>query len=254
MKRKYDIAVVAKDGYARTVRMYVPKKADRAVIMHDGQNVFDDKDAAFGKSWRALDALKASGIKNTAIIGIDCAPTRLVDYVPFPAETEGYNTEPCGGGAGAYLDYIEHMVIPYLDKRFGFSMYAMLGSSAGALATLAYAARRDVRLRAYGMFSPPTFLSPKAYAEFFDTARLDGRAHYHVYCGGNESSGNPNKEIEKLIPQLYTDSAFSLVNGLRKCGALDIRLSFVNSGVHDETCWRAPMKLLFEDFASLKRK
>ena len=71
MKRKYEIAVISKNGYARTVRIYAPKSADRAIIMHDGKNVFYDEDAVYKKSWRALDALKSAGVKNTAIIGVD---------------------------------------------------------------------------------------------------------------------------------------------------------------------------------------
>ena len=88
MKRKYEIAVLSKGAYARTVRLYVPQKADRAIIMHDGQNVFYDEDAAYKKSWRAIDALKAAGVKNTAIIGIDSVgATRYDDYLPFPTSS-----------------------------------------------------------------------------------------------------------------------------------------------------------------------
>lgn len=57
-KRDYEIVVLSKGAFARTVRVFSPKKADRAILMHDGQNAFRDGDAAYYMSWRALDALK----------------------------------------------------------------------------------------------------------------------------------------------------------------------------------------------------
>lgn len=254
MKRKYEIAVISKNGYARTVRIYAPKSADRAIIMHDGQNVFYDEDAAYKKSWRALDALKSAGVKNTAIIGVDCTPTRMDDYLPFPIELDEYKPS-CGGTGGKaaeYFDYLEEMLLPYLDKRFGFKKYAMLGSSAGALATLGFAARKPAKFIAYGLFSAPLFICPAAYEKFFDALSLDGDAYYQAYCGGSELSGElDDPELIKAVPQLYVQSAFTLTDALRRGGAKKLTLTVNNEGVHDETCWRAPEKEFFAAFSAL---
>lgn len=252
MKRKYEIAVLSKGGFARTVRIYAPKKADRAVIMHDGQNVFCDEDAAYKKSWRALDILSAANIKNTAIIGVDCSPMRMDEYLPFPIELDEYKPS-CGGTGGKaseYFDYLEQMLLPYLDKRFGFEKYAMLGSSAGALATLGFAARKNARVCAYGMFSTPLFICPKAYESMLASADFDDKAYYAVYCGGSELSGElTDPELLKAVPQLYVDSAFTLTNALRRGGATELTLSINNTGCHDEVSWRAPEKQFFEVFS-----
>ncbi len=246
MKRKYEIAVLSKGDYARTLRIYAPKKATRAIIMHDGQNVFSDEDAAFKMSWRALDILKECNAKNTAIVGIDSAATREDDYLPFPTELEKYGLKRSGGKTDKYCDYISETVIPYLQKRFGFSHYAMLGSSAGATATLYYAARKDPRIKAYGMFSTPLFVSPAAFDKFFAEATFDKNASYYVYCGGNETEDVG--EYTKMIPDLYVDSAHILIKSLRRGGATAIRARFENAAVHNEVCWRKPESEFFTDF------
>lgn len=252
MKRKYEIAVLSKGAFARTVRIYAPKKADRAIIMHDGQNAFCDSEASFKKSWRVLDLLKAEGIKNTAVIGIDSTPTRDDDYMPFPTELEKYGLPVSGGKADIYADYIEQTVLPYLDKRFNFKYYGLLGSSAGALATLYIASRKNTKIKAYGMYSTPLFVCPKAHAEFLNSLKLNEDAFYHVYTGGSERTDEvPDPEICARVPQLFVDDAFTLVNSLRNGGAKNIILDMNNTSVHDETCWRAPAQKFFKAFSAL---
>lgn len=252
MKRKYEIAVLSKGGFARTVRIYAPKKADRAVIMHDGQNVFSDGEAAYKKSWRAIDILKECGIKNTAVIGIDCTPTRLDDYLPFPNELAEYGISPFGGKVETYTTYLSDIIIPYLDKRFEFEFYGMLGSSAGALATLFYASQNNKRVKAYGIFSAPVYVSPTAFEKFFGEKPFQANSMYRVYAGGNENTGTFRDGAAAADePQMFVDDAFKVTNALRACGATDIRLCLENTAVHDETSWRQPERSFFRDFAAL---
>ncbi len=248
MKRKYEIAVVSKNGYARTVRIFAPKNADRAIILHDGQNVFYDSDAAFGKSLRALDALKSLGIKNTAIIGIDCTPTRDDDYLPFPADF-GY-TRPRGGKAAEYVRYIEDGLLPYLDKRFGFKSYAMAGASAGALATLYFCAGNNEKFKAYGFMSTPLFVAQSAFADFFEKTKFPTDCIYEIYVGGNERAAEVKERADE-IPAMYVADAYALTAALGKSGATRLRLTVQADGVHDETCWRAPFTRLLFDFSKL---
>ena len=253
MKRIYEIAVLSKGAFARTVRIYAPKRATRAIIIHDGQNVFCDNDATYKKSWRAVEVLKSAGIKNTAIIGIDSIEaTRIDDYLPFHTELDAYGYPTHGGGEGVYSDYIEQIIIPYLDKRFGFEFYGRLGSSAGAIATIGMACRKNNRIKAYGMFSPPLFFCPTAYDKLFDTKPFDSAAQYLVYTGGNERiERTPSKEFNDLTPGLFVNDAFKLVNGLRKSGVQNIKLLLENTAIHDETSWRAPERTFFELFAAI---
>ncbi|MDE6293291.1 MAG: hypothetical protein K2L88_01560 [Clostridiales bacterium] len=253
MKRKYEIAVLSKGGFARTLRIYAPKSADRAIIMHDGQNVFYDDDATYKKSWRALDVLKAAGIKNTAIIGIDSTNvTRSYDYLPFPPETAAtYGIKLVGGNADVYMDYIEQIVLPYLDKRFGFKFYGMLGSSAGGLATLYFASRKNAKLKAYGMFSTPLFVSPEAFGKFFETASFDKDAYYKIYTGGSEHTGEVPPELKDKEAQLFVTDSYSITDALRRSGVKNLDLTVVNTAGHDELAWREPEKDFFKVFSKM---
>ncbi|MCH5350416.1 MAG: hypothetical protein J1F39_00410 [Clostridiales bacterium] len=246
MKRKYEIVVLSKGDFARTIRIYAPKRADRAIIMHDGQNAFYDEEAVYKKSWRVLDLIKECGANNTAVIGIDCSENRLDDYLPFPIEIERY-VKKAGGKIDPYCDFISSTVFPYIDKRFNFKHYAMLGSSAGSTATLYYAAKKDPKIKAYGLFSPPLFLSPAAFDKFLNETSFDGKAAYYVYVGGKETTDAG--EYTKLVPDLYVDSAHILIKGLRRGGANSIIGRFENDGEHDEIYWRKPALEFISNFS-----
>lgn len=253
MKRKYEIAVLSKGGFARTVRIFAPKKADRAVIMHDGQNVFYDNDATFKKSWRVLDMLNAAHIKNTAVIGIDSTASRNYDYMPYPTELAEYGIPVSGGGADAYADYLEQIIVPYLDKRFGFSSYAMLGSSAGALFTLYFAARKNPRFKAYGLFSTPLFVSPNAFEKFLEQPSFDKNAYYKIYAGGNEQTGElPDPALAEKESQMFVSDSYTVTDALRKSGVVELDLTVNNVGAHDELSWRAPAASFFAKFAAMQ--
>lgn len=254
MKRKYEIAVISKGSFARTVRIYSPKNADRAIIMHDGQNVFYDEDAAYKKSWRALDVLKECGIKNTAIIGVDSiGATRFDDYMPYPFDLSDYGLQKGGGKANIYADYLEQTIVPYLDKRFGYKFYGMLGSSAGAAATLCFAERKNSKFKAYGFFSIPLFMCKKDYDGFFSSATFDTSASYYIYAGGCETVGNiADNRMQTEVSQMFVDDAVTLTNALRTAGVKNLRLQIDNPSVHDEVCWRAPERTFFEAFAEIR--
>ena len=254
MKRKYEIAVLSKGGFARTVRIYAPKKADRAIIMHDGQNLFEDENATYKKSWRVLDALKAENIKNTAIIGIDSQGTREYDYLPFPcelADLEKYHIRLVGGRADLYMEYLTEIIIPYLDKRFNFKFYGMLGSSAGGLATLYFAAKNHPRFKAYGIFSAPLFVSQNAFTKFLDETAFNRDAYYKIYTGGNEHTGDIDQELAMLEAQMFVSDSYKLMDALRGKGVKDIDLTVNNTGWHDELAWRAPEREFFKKFSEL---
>lgn len=247
MKREYEIAVISRGAYVRTIRLYAPKRADRAIIIHDGQNVFCDGDATYKKSLRAIESIKEIGIKNTAVIGVDSAASRNDDYLPFAVESSDSAASPYGGKADAYMDYIAHTLIPYLDRRFGFKTYGMLGTSAGALATLYFAAKRNERVKAYGLYSSPLMVSPKAFGEFLAHASFDGDCYYHIYAGGSEQTGDiERQETEK---RLFVADAFTIADTLERNGITNFDLEISGAAEHDEIAWRTPLKKFMKKFA-----
>ena len=109
------------------------------LYMHDGQNLFEDADAAFGVAWEVddvLDALTAAGIVAPHIVvGVDNTPERIADYTPIA--TAAY---PDAGHADAYVDWLVGTVKPTVDQAFRTrcerEATALAGSSLGGLVSL----------------------------------------------------------------------------------------------------------------------
>lgn len=246
--KNYETAVVSNGEMARTLRIYAPKHADRAIIMHDGRNVFFDKDSSYNKSWRMIEILKTQKAKNIAVIGIDVPDaTRYDDYTAFAADE--HIPYDVGGKADAYLNYLKNTVIPYLDKRFGYKKYAMLGSSAGALATISFAALNNPRFCAYGLFSTALLFNSAKYAEFLESAQFDSNSMFCVYVGGNEHEDN--YDAPDAVPSLYVNNAFSIVNALRRNNVQNLSFIYKHNAVHDEVSWRLPTAEFVKNFSAL---
>jgi enterochelin esterase-like enzyme len=134
------------DGY----KPHGPKYA--VLYMHDGQNLFDKKDAGYGMEWEIdehLSALiRARKVCSTIVVGIWNTPKRLQEYVPskafgtLPADYRAkvralYGGDPLSDG---YLKFIVRVLRPMIDKRFNVKTDRadtfIMGSSMGALISL----------------------------------------------------------------------------------------------------------------------
>ncbi len=216
MKRNHEIVVLSKGAYARTLRIYSPKKATRAIITHDGISAFE-RDGIF-------DLLKRCA-KNTAFVAIDAAPSRLDDYFPFRTENPNYSETAFGGNAERYRDYFFGTVLPYLDKRFGYAEYAMLGYGAGAAATLYFAAAEHAHphVTAYGILCAPLFVAPESFSEFLNGAKF-ADARYYVYS----DKSNFREQTITAPDALYSASAVSIAAALQRCGVRRVSLEINN--------------------------
>lgn len=222
MKRNHEIVVLSKGAYARTVRIYSPKKATRAIITHDGQTAF---------AQNGIFDLLRSCTKNTALVAIDATPTRLDDHFPFRTENVDCIDSPFGGNADQYRDYVTQTLLPYLDKRFGYAEYAVIGYGSGAAATLylADAAHAHPRVTTYGIFCAPLFVAPEGFSRFLnDTKFADAR--YYVYSDG----ANFREQAVTAPNALYSASAVSIAAALQRCGVRSVSLQ-INNGEPNES-------------------
>lgn len=110
----------------RTVRVWVPAQAPtHHLYAHDGQNLFDPN-GPFG-GWHLQDNLSPT----TLVIGIDNTSERTYDYTHVQDE---FNGSPAGGGGDAYADYVELVVRPFIEERYGTpDKVGVMGSSLGGL-------------------------------------------------------------------------------------------------------------------------
>jgi len=130
-------------GNRRDIVVYLPPSYDEntlkpcrsLLLMHDGENVFNDSTSAFGVSWRAaptVDALIVEGVIGELVIGaLDNTAARMFEYTYSDDHSAGYCASP-GDCAGAeqYLDFLEQTALPLLTSRYRF---VRGGGSAGEL-------------------------------------------------------------------------------------------------------------------------
>lgn len=128
-------------------------------IMMDGQNLFDDKTASYGKSWGIIDQWNTHQLPNVLIVGIDNAPgmKRLDEYSPYVNSTivgeYDWITRPVGGEGHHFLQWITEHLIPHLYETIPHLQplpAAIGGSSMGGLISL------------YGLLAFPTYFNKAA--------------------------------------------------------------------------------------------
>ena len=127
----------------RGLTIYLPAAYDAepnrewpVLYVHDGQNLFDPRDAAFGVAWEldeAVDALVADGvIEPLIVIGVHNTAGRISEYTPSRDPGRGE-----GGGAADYGRFLVEELKPALDHRLhtrcGRADTGLMGSSLGGL-------------------------------------------------------------------------------------------------------------------------
>lgn len=114
------------------------------LIMHDGQNLFAANESAFGTAWMiqdTMDTLIAEGdMQQVVVVGVaNVGANRTYEYT--------YDVDPTvhdGGGADAYLDFLELNLYPWIQATYrvqplvpgvgpSASRWSMIGSSLGGL-------------------------------------------------------------------------------------------------------------------------
>jgi predicted alpha/beta superfamily hydrolase len=148
---------------SRNLRIYLPASYEEnpakrypVLYMHDGQNLFDAKTAAFGVEWsidETVNRLVATGVMDEIIVvGIDNSPDRIPEYTPCCDPKYG------GGKLDAYQGFVVDTVKPYVDKTLrtlpGKETTAIMGSSLGGIASVLIAQHKpDVFSKAGGVSS-----------------------------------------------------------------------------------------------------
>ena len=147
----------------RVVDVYLPVDYDSdpqarfpVLYMHDGQNLFDPMQAAFGVAWEVdetLDALTAAGhVPACIVVGVHNTAGRMEDYTPDVDPTYG------GGAGDLYADFLAEVLKPVIDAHFrtqpGRETTAVMGSSLGGLISLHIFTRHPDVFGRVGAVSP----------------------------------------------------------------------------------------------------
>ncbi|MFN4253085.1 alpha/beta hydrolase [Deinococcus sp.] len=170
------------------VRLWWPTGQDGPLpllILHDGQNAFDEAPTFAGESWDAAGAAQALADAGhpVRIAALPVNHDRNRRYVPFPFELNDF-----ASGADEYANWIRDTLLPHLHARFGpvpAQDTALAGSSFGGLIT-AYAGLRDPgTYGTLGVFSPAVWPADHAFLRWL-AGRSDPQARVWVDMGDHE--------------------------------------------------------------------
>ncbi|MDL2343761.1 alpha/beta hydrolase-fold protein [Deinococcus sp. MIMF12] len=199
------------------------------LILHDGQNVFDEGPSFAGESWDAAGAAQA-----LADAGFPCRLAALPvnedrsrRYVPFAFELNSFES-----GADGYADWLRDALLPHLRGRFGPvppQRVALAGSSFGGLIT-AYAGLRDPgTYGTLGVFSPAIWPADHAFLRWLE-GRADAQARVWLDMGDHEGD---TLESAAALVTLTHDLAARL-----RPRVAGVHLTIGEGHWHDEPAWR----------------
>ncbi len=143
MIKKEEIIIDCLSDEKRYLTIYIPDNKNNYPVLYmmDGQNVFFDEDATFGKCWGLLDYFKKNKTK-MIIVGIDSSRgihnERLSEYSPYDFFDDSFGNVK--GRAKKFIKWLVNDLKPYIDSNYNAlsnreNTY-IAGSSMGGLVSL----------------------------------------------------------------------------------------------------------------------
>ena len=224
-----------------------PERRYPVLYMFDGQNLFADSDATFGKSWGLLEYVTAHDLP-LIVAAVECSHHaedepcggRLSEYSPFDLSDRRLG-DICGRGT-LTMDYYVNCLKPYVDENYPTQpdrahTFIACSSMGGLMTIYALMAYNHVFSRGAAL-SPSVAFAPEAVKELIRSARI-GRTVLYMDNGAREMRSRWAKNI-------YADVTAELI---RKGVLLESRV--VPKGIHSEVSWERQipffMDVLFYD-------
>lgn len=220
----------------RLVRVYLPlgyspERPSFALVMFDGQNVFDDK-PSFSGGWHldeAVERLARIGRPVPVIIGIDHGGSnRNTELSPFE-----FDGKP--GQAPLLLDWLSKSLMPCLNSELNLHpgpLGALVGgSSMGGLCALWSHFHYPLTFGGALVMSPSFWIADEAIFEDIEEQPLPEVSRIYIDGGAREDRG-------KLIPVVKRMADHLTARGL---DADQLMLRTDSRGSHNETSWRRRM-------------
>ena len=248
MFQQWPITIPALTGRERrSAYIYVPDSAlvdpeqrYPVLYMFDGQNLFRDADASYGKCWGILKYFTAHNVP-LIVAAIECnhhsesdkRGGRLSEYSPF--DFDGGDWGLIRGRGDLTMEYLVETFKPMIDARYPTlpdrEHTFIGGSSMGGLMTI-YALMEWNRVFSRGAaLSPSLGFSPDRIKEMIRRTRIKRTVLYM----DNGSAEMPNLRSRRL----FADIASRLI---RKGVLLDCRV--VPEGDHSEASWELQLPFL----------
>jgi predicted alpha/beta superfamily hydrolase len=227
-----DLGAFAFHGLApRRVRAYVPSRyhasrSHRALVLFDGQNVFEDE-GSFAGGWHVDDAIERMPrkLRPPIVVAIDHGgAARIDELAPWAFRGRGGKLDPL-------LDAIATQIVPEVHRRWhvdhGAVGWALGGSSLGGLAALyGHLRAPDVFGGALAM-SPSLWLADRRAFGFVEERAKPSFTRVYLDCGAREGRGM--FELARLMAGLLRGRGWDAEQMLWRPDS---------KGAHSERHWR----------------
>lgn len=245
------LTVFPQNDGERSVRIWLPENyhANRqqpypVIYAWDGQNLFDEKTASYGKEWQLDETLTELG-EEYVVIGFDSPRGAMPRYIEY----SGLDwTHPTVGEVkargGETVDFVVDQLIPQLEKRYNLSNNpadrTLMGSSMGGYITLFAMSYRP------GVFGTGLALSHatsdhyggKRLREYFQKNGFASDARLYLDMGRQETAG-------PWGPDEWLAGHYAMVRALQDAG-INVRHQVIYNGIHDETAWAQRFPGIFQ--------
>jgi predicted alpha/beta superfamily hydrolase len=241
-------------GREAAIFVYRPENITNSLpclIMHDGQNLFDDQRASFGVSWKLREAVAQYDLK-IVVVGVSCADglDRLDEYSPFYNKDivglRDWLTRPAGGKGNAYIDWIVNDLIVWIKERHSVNdQFLMAGSSMGGLISMVAMCRYPQLFTKIACLSNALWFAPKQMAELIESASVIGNSVYMdvgLKESGIKSESDSYIETNRQIASIWA----------RK-GLYRFQYQEYPLGIHHESDWSMRIGRILSDLLDENR-
>lgn len=219
----------------RKAYVYLPveyKDGGRYPVMYmfDGHNLFDDKEATFGKSWGLADYLDYTRTP-LIIAAVECNHegfSRLEEYTPISFTDDEFGYIEAKGKK--YMDWLVRKFKPYIDDNYSTLPdrlnTAIAGSSMGGLMTLFALSHYNKTFSLGAALSPSLWVAGGEIPPFLLGAKFTPDTVLYTDYGSREFKIHPERR-----------SQFAKTCGYLMEQGLNLTARVVPGGTHSEESW-----------------
>lgn len=244
MLYQWDVTLPSLSGSTpRRAYLYLPRIYEEepearfpVLYMFDGQNVFLDADASFGKSWCMYDYMNATETP-LIIAAVSSGENRLAEYSPFSYDEPELGRIRARGRT--YMEWLLGEFKPMIDENVRTlpdrENTLIAGSSMGGLMSLYAVLNYNECFQRAACLSPSLWVHPKKSLRMIEKSNVAPDTCIYLDYG-SEEIGNHRQN-----PAVLNDA----------CGALlrhrvDLTFRIVPGGTHSEASWEQQVPIMMK--------
>ena len=246
MFEKWDVTILALTGDApRNAYIYLPDYYDEApdrrfpvMYMFDGQNVFFDSDATYGKSWGMYNFMTWTR-KPLIIVAVECNQfgERFNEYAPVTYENQEHGYVK--GKGWLYMNWLVNELKPYIDANYRTlpdrENTIVAGSSMGGLMALYAVSCYNRVFQRAACLSPSLWVDPSKIYNLIARANIRNDTTIYMDYGSDEINNHEGN----------ADALISVSQLLFK-KRVNLTMRIVPGGTHCEASWEQQIPVFMD--------